>query len=137
GAEGVGCMDEAIAPVEELSAIRTFRGLDYPFSAAVPAPGSLTVLAEGVYWLRMPLPMSLDHINLYVLDGGDSWTIVDTGLRTGAIKALWEELLAGPLAHKPVGAVVATHFHPDHLGMAGWLCERTNAPLAMSRTEYL
>ncbi|MGK2284658.1 MBL fold metallo-hydrolase [Pedomonas sp. V897] len=130
-------MNEAMAPAGVQPAVRTFRGLEYPFGRSVPEPGMLTEVAEGVHWLRMPLPMSLNHINLYVLDGGDSWTLIDTGMRTSATKALWEQLLAGPLAAKPVGAVVGTHFHPDHLGLAGWLCARTGAPLLMSRTEYL
>lgn len=124
--------------VAERRAGQTFRGLDYPFGREAPAPGTLMAVAEGVFWLRMPLPMpALEHINLYVLDAGDSWVIVDTGLRFDAIRALWEQLLSGPLAGKPVRQVVATHFHPDHLGMAGWLCERTGARLCMSRSEFL
>lgn len=130
-------MDESLAVVEERAG-RTFRGLDYPFGHEAPPPGTVKQVAEGVFWLRMPLPMpSLNHINLYVLDGGESWTIVDTGLRFDVIQTLWEQLLAGPLAGKPVRQVVATHFHPDHLGMAGWLCEHTGARLCMSRSEFL
>lgn len=129
-------MDQVIAAAAGQTG-RSFRGLDYPFGQDAPAPGTVTDVGGGVLWLRMPLPMaSLNHINLYVLDGGDSWTIVDTGLRFDAIRSLWEQLLAGPLAGKPVAQVVATHFHPDHLGMAGWLCARTGARLCMSRTEY-
>lgn len=129
-------MEQITAPATGQTG-RSFRGLDYPFGHDAPAPGTLMEVAEGVFWLRMPLPMaSLNHINLYVLDGGDSWTIVDTGLRFAAIHSLWEQILAGPLAGKPVAQVVATHFHPDHLGMAGWLCARTGARLFMSRTEY-
>ena len=130
-------MDEAAIITDAPTGGRTFRGLDYPFGHEVPAPGSLMEVAAGVFWLRMPLPMgSLNHINLYVLDGIDSWTIVDTGLRSDVIQTLWEQLLTGPLAGKPVSQVVATHFHPDHLGMAGWLCARTQARLLMSRAEY-
>lgn len=116
----------------------TFKGLHYPFGPQTPEPGTLMKVADGVFWLRMPLPMqSLQHINLYVLDGEDGWTIVDTGLRWEVSEILWEQLLAGPLADKPVARVIATHFHPDHMGMAGWLCERTGAPLYMSRNEFL
>lgn len=129
-------MDEAVA-VAGAREGQTFRGLDYPFGRETPAPGTLMEVADGVFWLRMPLPMSgLNHINLYVLDGGDAWTLIDTGLRWDVSQTLWEQLLSGPLAGKPVAQVVATHFHPDHLGMAGWLCERTGATLCMSRTEY-
>ena len=102
-----------------------------------PAHGAATPLAEGVLWIRMPLPMALDHVNIYALDEGDSWTVVDTGLRSRRTVALWETLLAGPLRGKPVSRVILTHHHPDHIGMAGWLMARFGATLWASRTSWL
>jgi len=102
-----------------------------------PAEGDATEVAEGVLWMRLPLPMALDHVNIYALDDGDSWSIVDTGIRTKRGVALWERLLSGPLAGKPVGRVIVTHHHPDHVGMAGWLMARGDAPLVTTRTAYL
>ena len=56
-------------------------------------------------WLRLPLPMALDHVNVYALDDGDGWTLVDTGLDTAARpRDLGRRLLAGPLAGRPVRA---------------------------------
>lgn len=112
-------------------------GLHYPHGRFVPAADALLEVAEGVFWLRMPLPFSLDHINLWVLDAGDGWAIVDTGLNTGQGRKTWEGLFAGALAGKPVTRVIVTHYHPDHLGLAGWLCERWGVPLEIARTEYL
>ena len=97
----------------------------------------LFAVADGVFWLRMPLPFSLDHVNLWILDDGDGWAIVDTGLNTAAGRATWETVFAGPLGGRPVRRVIVTHYHPDHLGLAGWLCARWNVPLEISRTEYL
>jgi glyoxylase-like metal-dependent hydrolase (beta-lactamase superfamily II) len=114
-----------------------FRGLRYPYGQWTPEPGTLKEVAPGVFWLRMPLPFSLNHINLYILDEGDGWTLVDTGLNTPEVKALWQALLAGPLASKPVKHVLVTHYHPDHLGLAGWLCQQQGVPLLMARTEFL
>ncbi len=102
-----------------------------------PAPAEAIEVAEGILWLRLPLPMMLDHVNVYALDEGDSWTVVDTGVHTPRAVALWEALLAGPLRGKPVGRVIATHHHPDHIGMAGWLMERVNATLWTSQTSWL
>ena len=85
----------------------------HPF-AEPPAEGAAIEVAEGVLWLRLPLPMKLDHVNAYALDEGDSWTIVDTGIHSKRSVALWETLLAGPLAGKPVSRVILTHHHPDH-----------------------
>ncbi len=114
------------------------RGLTFPLGRFAPAPGELHQVAPGVHWLRMPLPMAgLNHINLWVLDDGDSWAIVDTGLNIASNRDNWDTLFAGPMAAKPVGRVIVTHYHPDHLGLAGWLCERWNVPLEIARTEFL
>jgi glyoxylase-like metal-dependent hydrolase (beta-lactamase superfamily II) len=113
------------------------RGLHYPFGRWVPEGGTLFEVLPGIHWLRMPLPFGLDHINLWALDAGDSWAIVDTGVNLGATKKHWEALFAGPMAGKPVTRVIVTHYHPDHLGLAGWLCARWNVPLEIARTEYL
>jgi glyoxylase-like metal-dependent hydrolase (beta-lactamase superfamily II) len=114
-----------------------FRGLLYPYGRWFPGPAELKQVAEGVFWLRMPLPFSLDHINLYVLDDGDGWALVDTGVNMPACKELWEQLFAGALAGRPVTRVLVTHYHPDHLGLAGWLCERFGVELWIARTEFL
>ena len=110
--------------------------LEFPF-AETPGPGELWPLDDGIWWLRMPLPFQgLDHINLYVLDDGDAYTIVDSGLATDQARQIWRDLLAGPLSDKPVTRIVITHFHPDHAGLAGWLAEQTGAPIFMTRTEF-
>ena len=113
------------------------RGLHYPHGRFAPAAETLFEVADGVFWFRMPLPFSLNHINLWVLDAGDGWAIVDTGLNTGGGRQAWDMLFAGPLAGRPVTRVIVTHYHPDHLGLAGWLCARWGVPLEISRTEYL
>lgn len=110
--------------------------LRHPWSAP-PAPAEATEIAPGVLWLQLPLPMVLDHVNIYALDEGDSWTLIDTGIHSKRSVALWEDILAGPLQGKPVGRVIATHHHPDHIGMAGWIMDRCGADLWASRTSWL
>jgi glyoxylase-like metal-dependent hydrolase (beta-lactamase superfamily II) len=80
--------------------------------------------------------MALDHVNAYALDDGDSWTILDTGFDTGKTRVIWDAILSGPLAGKPVRRVVVTHHHPDHVGLAGWFMDR-GAELVMPRTGWL
>jgi glyoxylase-like metal-dependent hydrolase (beta-lactamase superfamily II) len=111
-------------------------GLDYPF-AAPPAAGEVREVASGVFWLRMPLPYALDHINLWLLADGDAWTIVDTGIRQPRTIELWERLFATVLAGRPVNRLVVTHHHPDHVGLSAWLARRWGAPLLMPQTEWL
>jgi glyoxylase-like metal-dependent hydrolase (beta-lactamase superfamily II) len=111
--------------------------LHFPFPDA-PDGGTLHEVAPGVNWLRMPLPFQgLDHINLWLLADGDGWTIVDCGMRSRKIQELWERIFANGLEGRPVKRLLVTHFHPDHLGLAGWLAERWNVPLWMTRTEWL
>jgi glyoxylase-like metal-dependent hydrolase (beta-lactamase superfamily II) len=112
-------------------------GLLYPHGEAVPAEGQMLAVADGIFWLRMPLPFGLDHINLWVLDGGDHWAIVDTGVALPALKAHWRALFEGPLAGKPVGRLIVTHYHPDHIGLAGWFVAKFGVPLEMSRGEFM
>lgn len=112
------------------------RGLTYPHGEP-PAPGEAKVGADGVLWLRFPLPMALNHINVYAIADGVGWAIIDTGIRTPESIEAWEAALAGPLGGLPVTQVICTHMHPDHIGLAGWLCERFDAPLKMTQVEYV
>lgn len=107
----------------------------FPF-AEPPAPGTATEIADGVLWMRLPLPMALDHVNVYAFDEGDGWTVVDTGYNTEKIRAVWDDLLAGPLGFRPVRRVIVTHHHPDHIGLAGWFQEQ-GAELITTRTSWL
>lgn len=107
----------------------------YPWEEP-PAPGAAIPVAEGILWLRLPLPMALNHVNVYALDDGDGWTIVDTGFDAPGVRAAWDTALAGPLAGKPVRRVLVTHHHPDHVGLAGWF-QRAGADLVTTRTAWL
>jgi glyoxylase-like metal-dependent hydrolase (beta-lactamase superfamily II) len=111
-------------------------GLRYPWPEP-PAEGEAIEVAAGVLWIRLPLPMALDHVNVYALDDGDSWTIVDTGFSSRRSRAIWEKLMAGPLGGKPIGRVIVTHHHPDHVGLAGWFQTEHGAELWITRTAWL
>lgn len=111
-------------------------GIRYPWDTP-PAEGEAIEVADGVLWMRLPLPMKLDHVNIYALDEGDSWTIVDTGFDSKRGRAIWETLMAGPLGGKPISRVVVTHHHPDHVGLAGWFQSEHGASLWTTRTAWL
>ncbi|MDP3801256.1 MBL fold metallo-hydrolase [Brevundimonas sp.] len=129
-------MADGVAPAETDPASRDARGLTYPYPAP-PASGEAVEVAPGVLWMRLSMPIALNHINVYAVEDGDGWALVDTGLNIPDSRDRWEALLAGPLGGKPVTRVICTHMHPDHIGLAGWLCERLEAPLVMTRLEYV
>ena len=110
--------------------------LRFPY-AEHPAPGQVVEIAPGVQWFRLPLPYRLDHVNIYLIDSGEGWIVLDTGLGTDDCRSAWETLLAGALRGQRLTSIVVTHFHPDHVGLAGWLAKRFDLPLSMPRPEYL
>lgn len=110
--------------------------LDTPF-AAPPEAGEAVELAPGLLWLRMPVPFRPGHVNLYVLDEGDGWTLVDTGPDLPASREAWSALRAGPLAGRPLRRIIVTHHHWDHIGLAGRLMAAEGASLWTSRTAWL
>ena len=133
-------MNQKKPPMNELES-----QLHYPLGDTLPAPGAVLEVAEGVYWVRMALPFALDHINLWLLrdemDGPDGqrrqgWTIVDCCIDHPEARAQWESIFSAHLAGLPVLRVIVTHMHPDHIGLAHWLCERWQAPLWISATDY-
>lgn len=122
--------DHRIAPTSH-------RGLTYPFGSSAPGFGELHEIAPGVGWSRMPVPFSLKHINVWTLDDGAGVALVDTGMSTSLTRETWDRLLGEGLGGRHVTRVFCTHLHPDHVGLAGWLCRRFGASLWMTRSEYL
>lgn len=102
-----------------------------------PDRGQVQALSDDLLWLRMPLPIKLDHINLWLLRDGHGWTVVDTGMHTGEAREVWRRVLAETLGGAAIRRVIVTHLHPDHVGNAGWLARRCNAELWMTREEYM
>ena len=122
--------DQSLVPAH------SHESLQYPLKG-LPEAGLSIEAAPGVHWLRMPLPMALNHINLWALEDGDGWTVVDAGMQTSPIAAAWESVFAGLMGGRPVKRVICTHMHPDHVGMAGWLTRRFDCPFWMTRLEYV
>ena len=110
--------------------------LSYPFGDTLPASGAALQVAPGVRWIRMGLPFALNHINLWLLDDGDGWAVVDCGIANDPTRAAWEQVFSEVLDGRPITRVIVTHCHPDHVGLAAWLCERWQVPLWMTVGEY-
>jgi glyoxylase-like metal-dependent hydrolase (beta-lactamase superfamily II) len=102
-----------------------------------PEVGEAVDILPGMKWLRLPLPFMLGHINVWLLQDGDGWAIVDTGIFTSQTKEVWKNIFTDYLGDAPITQVLVTHLHPDHVGCAGWLCDRFDIELHMTRDEYL
>lgn len=111
------------------------EALSYPWDRAQP-PGDVREVADGIYWLRMPLPFDLDHINLYLLRHEHGWVVVDTGMATDQAREVWRQIFTGLFAGQPVLAVISTHFHHDHTGLLGWLADHFRCPVYMTFGEF-
>ena len=126
---------EDIAPVEdggrvadiETEAERVARRprLVYPFETGPEVgTGEAVDVAPGVKWFRMPLGGSLAFINVWAIEDGEGWALVDTGLQTRETAQAWRTAFKGVLDGKPVTRVIVTHLHPDHIGLAGWITRK-------------
>jgi len=111
------------------------KQIQYPF-IDVPGPGESMEVAPGIQWLRIPMPMDLNHINLWLLEDGDGWTLVDSGINADIAKEAWEKLESVLFAQRPLKRIFLTHWHPDHIGLSSWLQERHRVPVWMSSRGF-
>ena len=108
--------------------------LIFPFPEP-PAPGESLKVLPGIFWVRLPLPLKLDHVNVWVLDDGEGLTVVDTGLADEPTQTLLRRARAA-LPSRPIRRILVTHHHPDHCGLADRLCEEHGAELLMSSQAH-
>ena len=111
-------------------------GIHYEHSSR-PKAGETMALADGITWLRMPLPMSLNHINLWLLRDDGGWVIVDTGVDIPDSRNVWQATFTAAMRDDPATHIIVTHLHPDHVGCAGWLVDEFDVDLWMTREEYM
>ena len=97
-----------------------------------PQAGELVDIAPGIRWLRLALPFALDHVNIYLIADGDGWAVLDTGIADLRTRTIWQKVLAD---HR-LTRLILTHYHPDHLGLAGWMTGELGLELWMTQAEY-
>ena len=100
-----------------------------------PKFGELTKIASDLYWAHFELPFRLNHVNLFLMDTPEGILILDAGLKSDHSEEHWEALLNGPLKSKKFAGLLITHYHPDHIGMAGWLQKKLNIKCLTTEKE--
>ncbi len=115
---------------------RASRPISFPLETP-PETGQCVEIAPGILWARLALPFRLNHVNIFLIEDGDGYAAVDTGIADEQTKAAWQTLLSGPLKGKRLTRLIVTHHHPDHIGLAGWLCSEFGIPLLTSQTGFL
>jgi glyoxylase-like metal-dependent hydrolase (beta-lactamase superfamily II) len=128
--------DAALVPDESFVAT-SHKGLTYIFGTREPAAGEVMTVAPGIGWVRLVVPGPLKHVNSWLIDDRDGVALVDTGMNLATARDDWKTIFRGPLAGVRVSQLIGTHFHPDHIGLAGWMCAHHDAPLIMTRGEWL
>lgn len=109
--------------------------------SAASAEADSTPISEvipGLLRVKVPLPFPPHAVNAWLMSGPDGWTLIDSGVNDEPTRAIYTEVLAHPLlGGRPVTRLLVTHFHPDHVGLIGWLHDRTGAEIHMSRIEWM
>ena len=108
-----------------------------PSGLATQAIGEAALVAEDIWQLKLPVPFPLRFVSVYLIEGNDGWTLVDAGYDYPPARVAWESGAAavGCDLGRDVDRIVVTHFHPDHIGAARWLQEKTGAPVCMMERE--
>jgi glyoxylase-like metal-dependent hydrolase (beta-lactamase superfamily II) len=107
-----------------------------PVLLQAPGFGEHVEVAAGVFWTRIALPFRLNHVNVYVIDDGRAWNIINTGIASQSAQEIWERLLIGPLAGRRVSKIIVTHHHPDHVGLATWLAQKVGAEVITEASRH-
>ncbi|WP_322095065.1 MBL fold metallo-hydrolase [Paraburkholderia bannensis] len=134
--------DARVASDETARASRTPRTPIYPCGEP-PAFGEARELGSDLCWIRLALPFSPGHINIWALRDGAGWAVIDSGFADATTRAAWAHLLGPQGAFgqherhpRPLTRLIATHMHQDHIGMANWLASEYGVALWMTQGEH-
>ncbi len=99
--------------------------------------GEVSKVLDGIYQLKLPVPFPLKFVAAYLVPGDEGWTVVDPGFDYPPAREAWEACAAeiGLSLDDGISQIIVTHLHPDHIGLARWMQERSGAPVYMLAGE--
>ncbi|MBR0701956.1 MBL fold metallo-hydrolase [Bradyrhizobium diazoefficiens] len=123
--------------MSDLLAIQPSRFAPLPRIDQPPPFGTPREIVPGIVWLRLPLPQLFDHVNVYLFEERDGWALWDTGVDGVCCRDHWEAIFDAFLGGRGPTRIIGSHFHPDHVGLAGWFHDRFAMPFYMTMGDYL
>jgi glyoxylase-like metal-dependent hydrolase (beta-lactamase superfamily II) len=102
-----------------------------------PLPGTAVDTSGDLRWIRLPLPGAPGHINVWLAPGRRHRVLIDTGMNHPDTHAAWQALAVSERLEQELEAILVTHHHPDHFGMAAHLAARHGVPVRMSAPARL
>lgn len=98
--------------------------------------GAVREIQPGLWRVRLPFHLELDHVNIHVARINGGYMVIDAGYGSeeswAVLEAAFNEL---GVAFSGIHTVLFTHTHPDHIGLASRILERSGARLLMHEDE--
>lgn len=98
--------------------------------------GALQEVSAGVFRVELEVPFGNGTANSYLISNGRSGIVIDAGAESEENRQTFMDSLKS-VGLKPgdIKAVLVTHSHPDHWGLAEWLKQVCGAPVYASGEE--
>lgn len=86
----------------------------------------------GLKLIKVDLPFRLNHVNCFLIEGENGWTLIDTGLNNNETRMMWDSIFK----EKKLTNIIVTHEHPDHIGSCGYLQNKYETDVWMTENAY-